>query len=879
MKPFSSIAIPHKDILEGKLTMDVFAADLWEVFKERAPDEYKDSAVFFRKTYPTQGIKNILSAAEKRLKGEGGDPIIQLQTPFGGGKTHSLIALYHKAKDWKAKVVVLDGTALDPKDTNPWEEIERQLTGKIETLKGKSSPGREKLKSILDKHQPVLILMDEILQYTTKAAGIKVGDSNLASQVLAFIQELTGTVKVLDKSLLILTLPSSMLEHYDEKAEQLFQQLQKISGRVEKLYAPVQEEEICQVIRKRLFSSVDEKEARKIIEEFLDYVEKEKILPEGVERVQYRDRFIRSYPFQPDVVDVLYKRWGSFPKFQRTRGVLRLLSLVVHSLKDSQYPFIRLGDFDLTNDEIKMELIKHIGAEYDSVIASDITSADSGAKKVDSSLGDAHSAFRFGTKAATSIFMYSHSGGPEKGASINEVKLSSIELSEPSSIVAEAVSKLRDNLFYIQYDRRYFFSNQPNLNRILNDKMESIGDEELISKEKEMLTSYLSKYLFEIFIWPENNKDIQDTKKIKLVVQRNLDDKECRELLDNYGERPRVYRNVLIFLCALDSERANFENFFKKKLAWQFIESDKTLNLNSEQKKEIKEKIKSMTSEVRDHIRSLYRTVLLPSKEGFKEIDLGIPIYGIETTIDKELYERLRTESEILERLAPFTLKEKYLKGKDYVESNNILDTFYKTPGEIKITSDEILRNCIREGVNQGLFGIGALEGDKPICRHFKEECYPELVEGELLIKAELCKEKIVTTEKLQECIESIRVANDFEELENIIREIPIEYLSQEQKEKIDFEKKKKEDELRTIAPPTTPPNIYTKLSLKLRVPSGKLSAIASLMNFLKSKFSNVNVGVEIAAQDGEISKSDYEDKVKEAFIQSDIIPEKEELE
>ena len=381
MKPFSTIAIPHKDILEGRLTMDVFAADLWEVFKERAQEEYQDPTIFFRKTYITDGLKNLLNIAEKRLKGEGGDPIIQLQTPFGGGKTHSLIALYHKTKEWGTKAVVIDGTALDPKEITIWEEIERQLTGKIEKLRGKTSPGREKLRELLDVHQPLLILMDEILEYATKASGIKVGDSNLASQVLAFIQELTGTVKSLEKSFLILTLPSSVLEHYDENAERLFQQLQKITGRMEKVYTPVHDEEIDYVIKRRLFSSIDEKEVRKVIEEFLDYADKERIFPEGVEKSNYRERFIKSYPFQPEIVDILYKRWGSFPTFQRTRGVLRLLSLVVYSLKDTQKPFIRLGDFDLKNDEIKRELIKHIGPEYDSIIAQDLTSRDAVLKR------------------------------------------------------------------------------------------------------------------------------------------------------------------------------------------------------------------------------------------------------------------------------------------------------------------------------------------------------------------------------------------------------------------------------------------------------------------------------------------------------------------
>jgi len=838
MKPFSTVAIPHRDILEGKLTMDIFAADLWEVFKGRAPEEYQDPNVFFRKTYITDGLKNLLDMTEKRLKGKGRDPIIQLQTPFGGGKTHSLIALFHKIKEWGAKSVVIDGTALDPKAITIWEEIERQLTGKIEILKGRTSPGREKLRELLDAHQPLLILMDEILEYTTKASGIKVGASNLASQVLAFVQELTGTIKTLDKSLLILTLPSSILEHYDENAEKLFRQLQKITGRMEKVYTPVHDEEIDLVIKRRLFNSIDEKESRKIIEEFLDYSERENLLPEGVEKTNYRKRFIKSYPFQPEVVDVLYKRWGSFPTFQRTRGVLRLLSLVIYSLKETQRPFIRLGDFDLKNNEIKRELIKHIGPEYNSIIAQDITSQDAGAKKVDKNLGDANKPFAFGSAAATTIFLYSFSGGPERGTSISEVKLSSVDLSAPSSIVVEAVSKLKENLFYIS-DEGLFFTNQPNLNRILLTRMESIVD--LKEEEKTLLTKNLTKEYFDIFLWPNNTKDIPDTKRLKLVIGRNRD--KCKEFLENCGERPRVYRNTLIFLCPMESERINFESFLKKKLAWQLIEKDKTLPLTSEQKKEIRDRIKRAEIEVKERVRGLYRIVLLPSRDEFKEIDMGIPTYGAERTIDREIYERLRSEGEILEKLAPLSLKEKYLKSRDYVETKNVFESFFKTAGEIRIVSEKVLKKCIEEGVKQGLFGLGVLENKKPVCLHFKVEITPQLIEGEILVRAELCK----PLEKVCKPVESV-----LSEVEERIA-----------KERATIGKKES----------------YHTIQLKLNVPTGKLSDIGRMIQYLKTKFNQVKVKIEISAQDGELEISDYEDKIKEAIDQANITIEEKKVE
>ena len=271
MKPFTQIAIPHEDILKGRLTMDVFAADLWQVANGKAPLDYQDADLFFRKTYLTKGLKNIIEVAKSRLEGKSGDSVIQLQTPFGGGKTHALIALYHKTKEWNARVVVFDGTALSPEEIKPWEELERQLIGKIEITKGNVAPGKEKLIKLISENSPVLILMDEILEYITKAAGIKVGDSNLASQTFAFIQELTASVSAVGNALLVLTLPSSILEHYDEIAERIFQQLQKITGRMEKIYTPVEDDEIEHIVRARLFSKIDEKKAKKVVNDFVEY--------------------------------------------------------------------------------------------------------------------------------------------------------------------------------------------------------------------------------------------------------------------------------------------------------------------------------------------------------------------------------------------------------------------------------------------------------------------------------------------------------------------------------------------------------------------------------------------------------------------------------
>ena len=503
MTPFHTIAVPHRDILEGRLTLDVFMADLWQVFRGAAPDEYKDPTQFFQKTYQTDGLKNLLSIVEGRLKGKGGDPVIQIQTPFGGGKTHALIAMYHKVSEWNAQKVVLVGTPMGASDTL-WGGLEQQLTGKVGRFNGLTSPGRDALYQLLSEKQPVLILVDEVLEYMTKAAGVPVGDSTLASQTLAFMQELTEAAAILDQVALVITRPSGAMEHYDEKLEQLSRQLGHVAGRVERIYTPVEEYEITEVIRRRLFAQINKTHASQAIRDFMEYAGVESILPPETEPSEYRKRFEAAYPFQPEAIDVLYQRWGSYPSFQRTRGVLRLLSLVIDSLKEKAIPYISLADFDLSVQEIRQELLKHIGPQYESVISADITGADAGAKKVDAGLGDAYTGLKLGSRAATTVFLYSFSGGTEKGATLGEIKRSATTTGHPSSALTEAVDGLQEKLFYLQHESgRSYFTNQPNLNSILLTRMENINEWAIDEFEETELKKNLSGGQLKTFVWPK----------------------------------------------------------------------------------------------------------------------------------------------------------------------------------------------------------------------------------------------------------------------------------------------------------------------------------------------------------------------------------------
>jgi hypothetical protein len=838
MKPFHTIAVPHNDIIEGKLTMDVFAADLWETYKKRAPSEYRDTELFFTKTFITSGLKNLLDVVEKRLKGQGGDPVIQIQTPFGGGKTHSLIALYHSATKWNVNTVVIVGTALDPRVETLWGLLEEQLDGIKGRMAGNISPGRDALRELLTKHQPVLVLMDEILEYITKASGVPVGETSLAAQTLAFMQELTEVAGTLEKACIVVTLPSSLLENYDEKAERLLNQIQKVSGRVERIYTPVQENEISRVVRRRLFSSIDKVEAKRLITSFIKYAEKEGILPGGVEASDYRDRFIESYPFIPEVIEVLYHKWGSYPTFQRTRGVLRLLSLLIYSLKESGIPYVTLSDFDLANQDIRQELIKHIGAEFNSVIAADITDLDSGSKKVDASLGKSYRGLHIGTRAATSIFLYSFSGAQEKGAHIGEIKRNAIIIESPSSIVAEAVGQLKSRLFYLQsQDGKYYFLNQPNLNRIIVTKMENIRDEDVRESEREILRTQISGKNFKVFIWPDKPKDITDTPEMKLVILPIKDVGFMKNILETKGDSPRVYRNTIIFLSPSDIEKNTFLNTIRRRLAYEQIQSDKTMKLTENQLREISKNIQKVEEDNGDASKRCYRLSYVPVKDGLKEIDLGIPTYGEKKGLDEWVYEVLRAEQEILEKISPKLIQQKYLENKDFVNVQLIYDSMLKTQGERRLVSRDSFKESILQGVKEGLFGLGEMDEDgiSARCKYFKTDVIVMPDENEVIIKDSICN-----TQK--------------------------EPVGDRPPGPSDLGRENVQGKVVLVEQTTRGRNGVT---LKIEVPQGKVSQILGMIHYLQSKFEKIEL--TISAKEGSITEEEYENKINETLRQLGI--------
>ncbi len=852
-RPFHTIAPPHDDIWRGRFTLEVFAADLWKVYHGQGPEEYRDPELFNRYTYPTRGLQNLFEVVGQRLHGQGGTPVIQLQTPFGGGKTHALIALYHKAREWGAHTVVVSGTALSGQETL-WGLMAEQLTGTRTGFEDPTSPGRDRLEALLQAHQPVLVLMDEVLEYVTKAAGVTVGKTTLADQTLAFLHELTEAATTMEKVVVVLTLPSSLLEHYGEQATHAFEQLKKISGRVEQIFTPVDDSEVGPIIRRRLFANVDEAAAAQVVNAFVEQAEREGVLPRGEESVAYRERFKQTYPFLPEVADVLYHRWGSFPSFQRTRGTLRLLALVVGTLLESSRPYISLADFDLSSPEIRRELLKHIGSTYDSVLAADITAENAGARRVNQEIGRAYRGLRLGERVATTIFMYSFVGGKgEGGASLAEIKRQNLMSGVPASIIAEVLQKLSNRLlFYLhENDGRYYFTTTANLNRALTVRMENVTPEELQEAEYNLLRKVAGGKQMPTFLWPEAPLDIPDNETPKLVILPQADPDQMRAFLEQKGQTPRVNRNTLYFLTPSPRERATFETLLRRHLAYQALLTQETLSLSDEQRKRLEKDAKRIAQDLEEQIVNLYRILYLPAQEGWVQLDLGTPTYGSGQKLDERAYETLRAEKRLLERLAPLVIKARFLGERDYVETVQLAQTGPRTPGEVLAVRRDVWEAAIAEGVRQGLFGLGVLEKDgRPRCLYFNQSPMVSLEGREIIIRADLCREG---SEALPTPSAGVKPAHAIEQPPGDYQTTPLAGWGG----------------TGTAAEAVPQGPTREQLTLRFTLPFGQASNLLGLLNLLQHRFATMEISIHL--RDGAISEADIESKIRETFQQMGV--------
>jgi len=684
LAPWRDVITPHADVASGKFEQAEFAADLYQVATGNADIEYQDPVAFFGRTYLTSGLNELLVGAASRLSGKGGDPVIDLQTNFGGGKTHSMIALYHLASGTKvadlpgigelfteqdvslpAKVAraVVVGQWISPaspmvKDDGTevhtlWGEIAYQLAGRAgyelveaEDLSG-SNPGK-KLIDLFRMAGPSIVLIDEWVAYArqlpSRESEPTLGGGDFDTQ-FTFAQALTEAAAAVPNVVVLVSIPASDIEVGGEKGQDALARLRNVVRRKSAQWKPAEDDESFEIVRRRLFEPISPENARVrdgVIKAFCDYYrEKSTDFPSQAGEAEYRRRMELSYPIHPELFDRLYKDWSTLDRFQRTRGVLRLMATVISVLwqRGDQNLLIMPGLIPMDDARVNSELTKYLDDGWDPVIRSDIDGPNALPLRLDkdtSNLGR-YSATR---RVARAVYLASAPREEERrGIDLKLITLGVAQPGEAPGTFADALRRLSSDATYLYVDgAQYWYSLRANITRTAADRANSnFTDENADDEIKRRLQSIRAPGPFAaVHAFPEGPGDVTDDDDgVHLVVLpttahhvTNTNDSlaitMANEILAQRNAGPRLNRNLLVFCGASEARLAELRTATRQHLAWKSIlddEDNSKIELTKSDKAQVKSKLTETDETVTHRIAETYIHVLVPEQTpGTREI-------------------------------------------------------------------------------------------------------------------------------------------------------------------------------------------------------------------------------------------------------------------
>lgn len=636
LTPWRDVIRPNTDVIEGTFRKSEFAADLQEVFEGRAKtSEYGETDIFFNQTYITPGLKELLVNTLKRLGGKGGDPVIQLKTGFGGGKTHSLIALYHlvtganilrelptdgeyarlrkeideiiEKAEWDpgtpidANVSVLVGTYLSTTDADEtqqgdplntlWGKMAEQIGGQDayniirEAAFERIAPGGNQLDALFEHVGPSVILMDELVAYVRNVQGVT------RESIYTFFQAVTESVNRSKNVALVATLPEGQVQAGGQGGMTVLDTLEAILERVDAVSIPLEVDNAFKVVRRRLFGSViDETERDLTCEAFRKmYQNSRGEYPDNVSDQHYLQRMKDCYPIHPEIFDRLFEDWAVIPGFQRTRGVLRIMATCISRLYQEQDPSLLITPANLTLDDPALadeftRLLAKSGGNWDPVVKE----VDSHGSRTDQIDQKSQSFIEVGSAArriARTVFLGSATGRAVKGITTRQIHLGVVEPGQGISVYNDALSRMAGNLYFLyNLDDRYYFHTQENLNKVALDRAAEYTDDEIYGEIISRLQRAIGRDP-SVQICPTSLSLVKNSETVQYVIlppQASLPsrDKEANtardtalEILRYSGDnaQDRTFRNTLLFIAARRDDIRDLKNLVKNYLAWNSI--------------------------------------------------------------------------------------------------------------------------------------------------------------------------------------------------------------------------------------------------------------------------------------------------------------------
>lgn len=776
LKPWREIITPHRDVASGRYQQAEFAADLWQVHLGEGSAEYRDPVEFFRRTYLTESLKHLLVNAVQRIAGDGSDPVVQLQTNFGGGKTHSMLALYHlfsgkaEAKELigidsvlleakvpkipKAKAVVLVGNKISPGNpiTKPdgtvintlWGELAWQLGGKeaYERIRKDderaTSPG-DALRSLFNDYGPCIILIDEWVAYARQLHDQSDLPGGSFETQFSFAQALTESAKLARNCLLVISLPASDtatsphaqaddVEVGGQRGREALDRLRNVIGRVEAVWRPATAEEGFEIVRRRLFEPMadpDQFKDRDVVSRaFVDlYRAQDQEFPPECRDTEYEKRIKAAYPIHPEVFDRLYTDWSTLVKFQRTRGVLRLMAAVIYSLweKNDKNPLILPANIPIEDQRVQFELTRYLSDNWIPIIEKDVDGPNSLPLRIDSEVPNLGK-FAACRRVARTIYLGSAptNNAANRGLEDRHVKLGCVIPGESPAVFGDALRRLAGAATYLYQDGpRYWYSTQATVTKLAEDRAEQLkrDPDKVVQELDKRLRSDLNKKgsFKRIHILPGSSADVLDDLDSKLVVlgteqayskeEGNSAEKAAKQILETRGNSPRMYRNTIVFLAADKTRFQDLDEAIRKYLAWESILHEKeTLNLDPHQVKQATTQKESVNGAVKGRIPETYQWLLVPVQNTPKSaVEIQAIRLAGQDPLAVRASKKLQSEELLITAFAGTRLKMELDKiplwRGNHVGVRQLSDDFASYLYLPRLTGPEVLADAIKDGL------------------------------------------------------------------------------------------------------------------------------------------------------------------------------------
>ena len=784
LKPWYKIEglTPRQDLREGKpLDAAEFAIHLDQVRDRRAPVDYQDPERFFERTYLTQYLTELASQVARRLSGEATQTsaVFNLSTQFGGGKTHALTLLYHlatqgsAANGWtgvqkilsranissipEAAVAVFVGTEFDslsgrggndgtPSRKTPWGEIAYQLGGEeaftvvAEQEKQFIEPKGDVIRQFLPQDRPCLILMDEILNYVSTYRKKGYGD-----RLYNFIQALSETARGQNNVVLVVSIPASEMEYTaaDEADEQRFK---KMLDRLGKAIMISAESETSEIIRRRLFEWDENavssegkvllpKDAIATCNEYANWIaDRRQKLPSWFPVDNAREMFKATYPFHPSVLSVFERKWQVLPRFQRTRGILRLLALWVSKTYQEGYrggrpdSLIGLGSAPLDDLDFRAAIFEQMGEDrLEGAITTDISGKkDAHALRLDAesveAIKEAIKKARLHRKVATTVFFESNGGCTRTEATIPEIWLAVGESGLDIGNVETVLDTLATECYYLTVSsKKYRFSIYPNLNKILADRRASVRNEAIDkcieTTIKKLFTA--ERGLINIVPFPAKSSDIPNQPVLTLVVlspeYSHCDPataSKVESMIRETGSSARTYKSALLFAIA-DSD-VQLRSDARKVLAWEAIRNEESDALDPLQQKQLVENLKKAERDLKETAWRTYKYVmLLDKKNDIRTIDLGMTTSSSASSLTQSIVNHLRKSDEIVDTASPRFLVRNWSPAFREWSTKAVRDAFFASPQFPRLLNPDAIKDAIARGVKEGTLAYVGKLGDR----------------------------------------------------------------------------------------------------------------------------------------------------------------------